>query len=97
MAHSGERVKGQCVESIFKKLEENNILYVLVRSCTDRLQRLNLSINKPAKDHMKRRFQEWFSNTIREQLEAKVHEEVDMRLSVGIIIILLCIDFGRVQ
>ena len=75
--------KGQCVESIFKKLEENNILYVLVpANCTDKLQPLDLSVNKPAKDYLKRRFQEWYSNIIRQQLEAKVHEAVDMRLSI---------------
>ena len=46
--------KGQCVESIFKKLEENNILYVLVpANCTDKLQPLDLSVNKPAKDYLK--------------------------------------------
>ena len=50
--------KGQCMPSIFKILEDNNIFYVLVPpNCTDRLQPLDLSVNKPAKDFMKRKFQ----------------------------------------
>ncbi len=40
--------KGQCTESVVKLLAENNILYVLVpANCTDRLQPLDLSVNKP--------------------------------------------------
>ena len=43
--------KGQCIESVFKLLEDNDILCVIVpANCTDKLQPLDLSINKPAKD-----------------------------------------------
>ena len=49
--------KGQCAESIFKLLDKNNILYVLVpANCTDMLQPLDLSINKPVKDFIKFQF-----------------------------------------
>ncbi len=42
--------KGQCTEKLFKKLEENHISVVLVPpNCTDRLQPLDVSVNKPAK------------------------------------------------
>ena len=45
--------KGQCTERVFRMLEDNNILYVIVPSnCTDILQPLDLSINKSAKDFM---------------------------------------------
>ena len=38
--------KGQCTEEIFKPLDDNNILYVLVpANCTDRCQPLDLSVN----------------------------------------------------
>ena len=60
-------------------LEENNILYVIVpANCTDKLQPLDLSINKPAKDYMKQRFQEWYGGIICQQLEDKVEEAVDI-------------------
>ena len=40
--------KGQCTDSVFKLLDENNILHIMVpANCTDRLQP---SVNKPAKD-----------------------------------------------
>lgn len=61
--------KGQCVESMFKLLDDNNILYVIVpANCTDKLQPLDLSVNKPAKDFMKSKFQEWYSEIIKKQL-----------------------------
>ena len=43
--------KGQCTPQVFKLLDDDNILYVTVSSnCTDRLQPLDVSINKPAND-----------------------------------------------
>ena len=45
--------KGQCTEELFKFLQDKNILYVLVTAnTTDKLQPLDLSVNKPAKDFM---------------------------------------------
>lgn len=75
--------KGQCTEEVCKLLGDNNILYTLVpANCTDQLQPLDLSVNKPAKDFMKRQFQNWYGEMICKQLEVKVEEEVDMRLSI---------------
>jgi len=43
--------KGQCTSHVLKLLKDNNILYVTVPgNCPDRLQPLDLSVNKPAKD-----------------------------------------------
>ena len=73
--------KGQCTERVFRMLEDNNILYVIVPSnCTDILQPLDLSVNKSAKDFMKSKFQEWYGGIIYKQLDRI--EEVDMRLPV---------------
>ena len=75
--------KGQCTDSVFKLLDENNILHIMVpANCTDRLQPLDLSVNKPAKDFMKSKFQEWYGKIICQQLEDGINESVDMRLSV---------------
>ena len=42
---------GQCTENFLKLLESNHINVLLVpANCTDRLQPLDLSINKPAKN-----------------------------------------------
>ena len=75
--------KGQCTDELFELLEINNILYVIVPpNTTDRLQPLDLSVNKPAKDYMKSKFQNWYGQIICQQLEDGVNEEVGMRLSV---------------
>ena len=54
------------------------ILYVTIpNNCTDRLQLLDLSVNKPAKDFVRARFQDWCGEEICKQLERKVNEDVD--------------------
>ena len=54
--------KGQC---IFQKLDENNILYIIVPPNTaDKLQPLDLSVNKPTKDFVKEHFQSWYVGII---------------------------------
>ena len=76
--------KGQCTEEVLKMLEDNNIEHVLVpANCTDRLQPLDLSINKPAKEFLRGKFQEWYASQISDQLDDDTQpQEVDMRLSV---------------
>ena len=54
------------------------MLSCIPSNCTDVLQPLDLSINKPAKDFMRTKFQEWYGNIICKQLEDQVDEEVDM-------------------
>ena len=79
--------KGQCTEEVLKMLEDNHIEHVVVpANCTDRLQPLDLSVNKPAKEFLRRKFQEWFANQIAAQLEDDIQQvntqQVDMRLSI---------------
>ena len=73
--------KGQCTNEVYDLLTRNNILYIIIpANCTDKLQPLDLSVNKAAKDFMKREFQEWYGRVINQQLADGVCEEVDMRL-----------------
>ena len=52
-------------DNVLKKLEDNNILYIIVpNNCTDRLQPLDLSVNKPAKDFLRSKFQQWYRTEI---------------------------------
>ena len=52
-------------------LQENNVLSVIVPSnCTDLLQPLDLSVNKPLKDPLRRSFQSWYSEQVSKQLDA---------------------------
>lgn len=62
--------KGQCTEDVLKMLEDNHIEHVVVPvNCTDRLQPLDFSINKSAKEFLRRKFQEWVVDQIAAQLE----------------------------
>ena len=75
--------KGQCTAKVLELLEENNILFVTVpNNCTDRLQPLDLSVNKPAKDYVRAKFREWYGSQICKQLNDDIKEDVDMRMSV---------------
>lgn len=78
--------RGQTVDEVYKLLEENHISVVLVTSnCTDKLQPLDLSVNKPAKDHLKQKFHKWYAEKVTEQIDAgKSPDEVvvDMKLTV---------------
>ena len=52
---------------------------------TDRLQSLDISVNKAVKEYLRRQFQEWYANQITYQLEQDVDAKitpVDLCLSV---------------
>ena len=75
--------KGQCTEEVLQLLLDNNVLYIFIpANSTDKLQPLDLSVNKPAKDFMKLKFQDWYGSVICKQLDDGVDEAVDLRLSV---------------
>ena len=75
--------KGQQTESVLKMLEENNILVVRVpANCTDRLQPMDLSINKSVKEFMRGKFRDWYSEQVQDQLsEGKEITPVDLKMS----------------
>ena len=65
-----DEFKGQLTEKCTELLLENNILIVRVPpNCTDRLQPLDISVNNAAKDFLKHKFQEWYSEQIFRQLD----------------------------
>ena len=76
-----DNFKAQCTETILKY---NNVNVVLVPpNCTDRLQPLNLSVNRSAKEFFRNEFQEWYAQQVCTQLQSKVDKQpVDLRLSV---------------
>ena len=78
-----DNFKAQCTEDILKLLDTKNIDVVIIpASCTDRLQPLDLSINKAAKEFLRGKFQEWYAMQIFNQLQGKVEKKpVDLRLS----------------
>ena len=59
-----DNFKGQITETVNTQLEENDIhVCLLPANTTDRLQPMDISVNKPAKDF------DWYSNQISQQLE----------------------------
>ena len=56
---------------------------IVPANCTDRLQPLDISVNKAAKEFLRRQFQDWYSPKITSQLQAgSTVEPVDMRMAV---------------
>lgn len=63
-----DNCKGQITPSVANLLEESNIhVCLLPPSTTDRLQPLNVAVNKPAKEFHRRKFQEWYSKEVSQQ------------------------------
>ena len=67
-------------------LEDNRIFYVTVpNNCTDILQPLDLSVNKPSKDKLRKGFSAWYAEEVKKQMENGTQVDsvnVDMRMSV---------------
>uniref|UniRef100_A0A1X7VDC2 DDE-1 domain-containing protein n=1 Tax=Amphimedon queenslandica TaxID=400682 RepID=A0A1X7VDC2_AMPQE len=60
--------KGQLTEKVCQYLEENDIHSVLIPpNCTDRLQPLDISVNKAVKDFLHTEFQNWYANEVAKQ------------------------------
>ena len=68
-----DNFKGQVTRSLSSLLDNNNIHFCLLPpNTTDRLQPLDISVNKPAKDHLTRQFIQWYSEQVLAQLEEEV-------------------------
>ena len=56
-----DEFKGQVTDDVFNMLDSNNIQVVKVSpNCIDCLQPMDMSINKPAKDFLRDKFQKWY-------------------------------------
>ena len=66
-----DNFKGQILtDSVNSLLEANNIRVALLpANATDLLQPMDIALNKPAKDFLKRRFEQWYSDEVTKQLE----------------------------
>lgn len=65
-----DNFKGQCTQQVDDVLEQNDILVCrLPPNTTDRLQPMDISVNKPAKNFLKRKFEQWYAEEINNQLQ----------------------------
>ena len=75
-----DNFKGQVTSAVNSLLEENDIhVCLLPASTTDCLQPMDISVNKPAKDFLKRRFEDWYSQQISNQLEGRDIESTELQ------------------
>ena len=57
--------KGQTTESVYKLLESNAIYAVnILVNCTDRLQPMDLSVNRNIKEFLKNKFGKWYASMV---------------------------------
>ena len=57
--------RAHTTDGIQQRLEELNVRLVMVpKNMTDHLQPLDISVNKPAKNYMKRRYAEWYTEQV---------------------------------
>ena len=79
-----DRFKGQCTTSILTLLKENNIYFVVVPGrCTDRLQPLDVSVNKAIKENLRNNFQQWYSDQVCRKINEGIQEPViDLSMAV---------------
>ena len=78
-----DEFKGQTTDVVLNLLTRNDIEYVLVPpNCTDCLQPLNVSINKPVKDFLCKKFTDWYAEKIVAQDSGTATQPVDMKLSI---------------
>ena len=82
-----DRFKGhqQCTDKIVSLLDSNHIhvrLAIVPGNCTDGLQPLDVSVNKPAKEYLRMKFQQWYSEQVSTQIENGKAVKIDLVLSV---------------
>ena len=76
--------KAQQTEDILALLEKHNIHVVrILANCTDRLQPVDLSVNKSVKEFMRSKFKEWYAAQVLKQLDEGADNiaPVDLKLS----------------
>ena len=79
-----DHFKGQITDKVFSVLEKHNILAVTVpANCTDRLQPMDLSVNKSIKDTLQASFQLWYAGEVKRHIDSNEHLEkpIDLKLS----------------
>jgi len=78
--------KGQTTDKINSLLAANNIVAIqLPPNCTDKLQPLDLSVNKPVKDGMKAKFQQWYADEVKRQLQTTPVNQIKVDVNLAVV------------
>ena len=78
-----DNFKAQCTPKLLTFLDQNNINVVLIPpNCTDRLQPLDVSVNKAVKNQLWTQFQSWYVQQVCHQhQEGEEKKPIDLKLS----------------
>ena len=78
-----DNFKAQVTPNILTLLDQNNINVVLIPpNCTDRLQPLDVSVNKAVKNQLHTKFLGWYAQQIcRQCQEGKEKKPIDLKMS----------------
>ena len=77
---------GQTTANILSHLKSHNFVPLpLPANCTDKLQPLDISVKKPMKDYLKNRFQQWYVQEVKTQLETVSLSEVKVDVSLQVV------------
>ena len=79
-----DNFKAQVTEEVLQLLEDNNVRVAMVPpNCTDRLQPMDVSVNKAVKNFLRQQFHIWYAEQVCEQLAKNRDDEtVDLKLSI---------------
>ena len=79
-----DNFKGQCTSEFLTLLDVNNIKVILIPpNCTDRLQPLDVSVNKAAKEFLHKKFHKWYTKQVCLQLQQNGKQPpIDLCLSI---------------
>ena len=75
--------KAQCTSDFLTLLDKNNISVVLILpNCKDRLQPLDVSVNKAVKNQLHTQFQSWYAQQIYHQCQEREEKKpIDLKMS----------------
>ena len=78
--------RGQTTADVQSLLLKSNFRTVLIPpNCTDKLQPMDVSINKPMKDKLRSQFQAWYSSEVEAQLKDTTIDQVKVDVSMSYI------------
>jgi len=76
-----DNFKGQITKKVLDELEQNNIQSVLIpANCTDRLQPMDLSVNKSIKTFLRKQFTAWYAKEIFKQVQDTNESRVNLQM-----------------
>ena len=79
--------RAHCTAEVQQKLSQSNIMVVFVpANCKDMLQPLNITVHKPLKKEMRKKFVEWYSSCVAKKLKSgKSINDINLGLIMSVV------------